>query len=376
MSRVVIIGGGVAGLSCAAYLSNYRKFKITLVDKQSSYIHQLRLHQIFRKDFNQLLYPFQKIATSYGFSFLRAECPIHAQFLADAYQTGQIQINNRSLAFDYLILATGAKSIPIHDSTRHTERVFTLDDWLTAQGIHRFQKIIQQNTKKKKIYFVGGGPTAIQFLFELYDWLSHNKFTFELYLLDRDEDLLSSMPDDVRQYVIEKLKSCYIHYQASTEFISQTETGIRYLTSDGITTDADADMLFLFPGVRPQPYPLATNVYGRLRLEDKLYESIYACGDCSVFEGYGLNSLSAQAAVRKGRLVAHTIRTSHYPGQIKPYRYQALGYFINLGFYDAIGWAFSERTILKGLPAIAMKEVIDKQLESMLIGCNTYIDLN
>jgi NADH dehydrogenase len=84
--------------------------------------------------------------------------------------------------------------------------------------------------------------------------------------------------------------------------------------------------------------------------------------------------MSAQSAVRKGRLVARNILRAAGPVKImEPYLHRELGYVISMGPSDAIGWLGFESNVVAGLPAGLAKEVIEAQYDLLLTGIDTYI---
>lgn len=368
--RVLVIGGGVAGLSAATYLSYYRKFKVVLIDKNLNFINQLLLHQALHKPITSFLTPYKTLASLYGFTYKNAEVELSEENINEFSRTGKLPTKNESLDFDHLVIATGASPIKV-DNMQSSIQTLNLDDLKSGTV---YEKQIRANVHN--IVFVGGGATSIQVLFELKDLLESQKKKVKISLVDMEEEVLSTMPEGVRCYTKEKLKKEGINYYPKTQYLENTERGIEVKNlSSGREEEIKADIVFLLLGVKPKPYQILTNEYGQvISKTGMILDNVYSVGDCSRFLGGGLNSLSAQAAVRKGRVVAHNIKTSLYWGEKYPYTYKALGYFVNLGFKDAVGWAFSENVLLHRLPAIAMKEAIDRQFELVLKGYNTYFD--
>jgi NADH dehydrogenase len=101
---------------------------------------------------------------------------------------------------------------------------------------------------------------------------------------------------------------------------------------------------------------------------------VFAAGDCSRYRLPGSNALTAQTAVRKGKLAARNIlRHSGRIRLLEPYWHQDLGYVISLGPSDAVGWIALERNIVAGLPAAVVKEIVEAQYDLLLAGIDTYI---
>ena len=140
----------------------------------------------------------------------------------------------------------------------------------------------------------------------------------------------------------------------------------------GETLELDSLRTLLFPGVCAFPQALCADSYGRVLVEKPL-ENIFAAGDCSVFQGKGLNRLSAQAALRKGKLVALNLLAQARGRAMKAYTYQENGYMVSLGRHDAAGWLAVPANVVTGVPAVACKEALESQYNLYLGGVDTYL---
>ena len=125
-------------------------------------------------------------------------------------------------------------------------------------------------------------------------------------------------------------------------------------------------------GLRGNPAFLSADACGRLLLRGQPNERVFVAGDCSDYSGAGLNSKSAQAAVRKGRHVASVIRrleTGRKPGC---YSAQELGFFLSMGTLDGIGWMGTRSGVVTGLPAFAIREAIEARYDLFVAGLDAY----
>ena len=137
--------------------------------------------------------------------------------------------------------------------------------------------------------------------------------------------------------------------------------------------DLPSAMSFMFLGKKPENIFL-TNTFGQVLANEFPLENIFAAGDCSSYNKFGSNVMSAQSAVRKGKLCARNIL--RHSGRIKvlePYLHRDLGYVVNLGPSDAVGWLGVEGNVVTGMPALAIKEVVEIQYDLLLNGTDTYL---
>jgi NADH dehydrogenase len=114
-------------------------------------------------------------------------------------------------------------------------------------------------------------------------------------------------------------------------------------------------------------------VFGQVEVEGKLFTDIFGAGDCADYAGNGLNHLTAQAAVRKGKLVAHNIRNLKAGRELRRYRYQERVYLLSLGSTDAVGWLGLHSNLMKDFTASILKDALETQYDLYLDGVDTYL---
>jgi NADH dehydrogenase len=134
-----------------------------------------------------------------------------------------------------------------------------------------------------------------------------------------------------------------------------------------------SSLSILFLGKKQQKFYTA-NAFGQIVVDRKPLQNIFTAGDCSYYQSPGSNTLTAQSAVRKGKLVARNIlRHSGFPGLLEPYMHHELGYVVSIGAADAVGWLVSERNVITGIPALTIKELVEAQYDLLLAGIDTYL---
>ncbi len=144
-------------------------------------------------------------------------------------------------------------------------------------------------------------------------------------------------------------------------------------TRNGARLQFRSPLTLLLGGLIPTPLELECNAFGQVLVQGSPLPSIFAAGDCARYPAPGLDSLTAQAAVRKGRLVAENILRLAAGMRPLAYDYRELGYFLSLGSLDGIGWLLSRASVLKGTPALAVKQAIEAQFQLLLRGVDTYL---
>ena len=147
----------------------------------------------------------------------------------------------------------------------------------------------------------------------------------------------------------------------------RTQTTIERATDDGVLL-SDGEFiptrsLIWCVGVRPDPLITELGLpttEGRLVVDDCLsvpgHPEIFACGDAGAVPDRirpgQLTAMTAQHAVRQGRLAAANIAASLGHGRPRPYRHHDLGFLVDLGGAKAAANPAGIR--LSGLPAKAV----------------------
>ena len=373
--KVVIAGGGYAGL---AALTNLLQFapdtEITLVDPKSQHLKITHLHETFRYPLNDLLIPFTIIESRYGCRHVAASLSFDADML-QTYQTKrQLVLNDEAVDFDYLIIAAGCQNQA--SSHNDTENLLNLHDFTVTSGAELLTAFLHRSEAPKPVISViGGGATGIQFLFEIKQFLDRIKSKAELRLIHSGEHVLEQFPDGFAKYVESRMHDLNIAFYPGTYYCEQQPGKI--VLSEKVTGkrfELPSDLSLLFLGKKQQNNMFTANAFGQVLIDQKPLPNIFVAGDCSYYQSLGSNTLTAQSAVRKGKLAARNIlRHAGFPGLLEPYLHHELGYVVSLGASDAVGWLAAEGNLITGMPALTIKEVVEVQYDLLLAGIDTYL---
>ncbi|QTN33058.1 NAD(P)/FAD-dependent oxidoreductase [Akkermansiaceae bacterium] len=167
--KVLIIGGGFAGLECARRLANDERFEVTLLDRTNHHLFQPLLYQVataslaapdIARSIRQILHNAKNVTV------LMDE--VTAISPADKTVTGKSGELHR---FDYLVLAAGAKT-GFFGNNHWEENSLGLKTLADAQDIRRkilsnleraeLTKDYAERERLMTIAIVGGGPTGVE----------------------------------------------------------------------------------------------------------------------------------------------------------------------------------------------------------------------
>lgn len=381
--RIIVIGGGYAGLSVILDLarSDEPEFEILLIDKRHAFLELVHLHKTVHTALQNFQVSYQALAERYGFQFCGGELAFDERTPAEWRDSGSLSLDTKRCAFDYLVICTGGGTPPLEANTSPEfigNQLINLAQLKTTGAAPLLQRFLEETAPvERSISVIGGGASGIQFLFELDDFLRLKRQDCELNLVNADTRLLANLPPPFHDYTEEKILSrkSTINYLPDTKFILQDQAEIEL--EDGATGKRfiiPSRLTLLFPGLSAQPVLLNTTPFGQVYSNGKVLPEIFSAGDCADYEGSGLNTLSAQAAVHKGKAIAENIRRHALGLPLAQYDYQELGYFVSLGPGDGIGWMLFKSNVITGIPAFAIKEAIEAQFSLFLGGFDTYVD--
>lgn len=370
--KVVIVGGGYAGVAALTTLLRYAPdTDITIIDPREQHIKITHLHETLRYPLTDLLVPFTDIANRYGCQYIPASVHFDQGELQRCQEEKQLIVDNEVLSFDYLFIASGCES----RATDPIDNVLNLQDFTISAGSDLLTKLLDKNNQSEQsISVVGGGATGIQFLFEIKQFLHRIKSNAELRLIHSGEHVLEQFPRGFSTYVQSRMHDMDIAFYPNTYYCGQQSNKV--LLAEKQTEkqfELPSSLSILFLGKKTQDV-FTANAFGQV-IEDKSpLSNIFVAGDCSYYQSLGSNTLTAQSAVRKGKLVARNIlRHSGFPGLLEPYLHRDLGYVVSLGPADAVGWLGSEGNLITGMPALAIKELVEAQYDLLLVGIDTYL---
>ena len=164
--RVVIVGGGFAGLKLALKLHR-KKFQIVLLDKNNYHLFQPLLYQVAMSGIepSAISFPLRKVFQKTGIHFRVAELesiiPGKNELVTDIGR----------LKYDYLVLATGAKTNFFNQDQieKYTLQMKSAPDALFIRNriLENFEKALNKRDEEDvrsylNVAIIGGGPTGVE----------------------------------------------------------------------------------------------------------------------------------------------------------------------------------------------------------------------
>lgn len=357
--RVVIIGGGFAGLNLAKKLASHNDFEITLVDRNNYHFFPPLLYQVSTAfiEASNISYPFRRM--------FQGESNFHffmGSLLRIDTASNVIETDNGTVAYDYLVLAMGTET-NFFDNKNVKEKALpmkTIDDALHLRNhiLLNLEKAVRIPDKTEKlklgnIVIAGGGPTGVEIagmLAEMAknivskDYPTIQERRSKIYLVDGGESLLGPMSKKSQEEAYQVLHHLNVHILLNTMVKDYIDEQV--VLSNGETIPSAT--LIWASGVIAREVPgLPKEVItrGRRILVDefnKVKESanVFAIGD-QCFQTsdpdypQGHPQL-AQVAIQQGKLIADNLKRLHNQEPLKPFRYNNKGSMAIIAKFKAV----------------------------------------
>jgi NADH:quinone reductase (non-electrogenic) len=245
-TRVVIVGGGFAGVACARALAKHDDIYVTLVDRNDYHQFQPLLYQVATSMLapRDIAYPLRKIAAEYhDFDAKRGNVvSIDPAARSVTTETGE------TYSGDYLVLAAGSQpNFFKTPGAEHAFPLYSLDDAerLSTRIIQAFEEADRDtrlaNDGAIDFVVVGGGPTGVEVagaLSEMIDTTMAHEFPAlasqaKVRLVDHGHALLGMFADKAHAYSAKVLEKDGVELLMGT---AVSEIGPGHVTlSDGTT---------------------------------------------------------------------------------------------------------------------------------------------
>ncbi|MDA3919670.1 MAG: NAD(P)/FAD-dependent oxidoreductase [Salinisphaera sp.] len=373
--RIVVVGGGAGGLELVTRLGRKMGGRghadVTLVDASPTHIWKPLLHEVatgvLDQSLDEVSHPAH--ARTHGYRFQlgtlagmdREARRIRLAPLHD--ESGEELLSERTLDYDYLVLALGSVSndfgtpgVADHcyflDSTHQAEnfRKALLNTFLRHS--HYEGQTHTTADAKLSIAIVGGGATGVELSAELlsatqmlssYGYTRIDRSQLQVHLIEAAPRILPVLPERIGKSVAAELERLGVKLHVDTKITAADKQG--FTTADG--TRIDADLTVWAAGVRGAnvlaELGLATQRNNTIRVKNTLVteddERVFAIGDCAACP-MGNDRMvppRAQSAHQMATTVYKNLRASLDAKPLKAFKYRDFGSLISLAHFEAVG---------------------------------------
>lgn len=365
--RIVIVGGGAAGLALASKLG--RKLgsdvvDVCLIDKSPIHIWKPKLHEVavgvIDQSIEGLLYRDHGLKN--GYRYLRGEieqCDPDTKTirLAAVYSdSGELVLEPRQIEYDFLVLALGGVSNSFNTLGAEQHCIF-LDSLDNANLFHQklLDALLQLNETQEKVSIgiVGAGATGVELAAELhhviesvkeYGYLNISKHHLDVHLIEASPKILPQLPERVSARAQAVLDKIGIRLHIGVQVKEVTRDG--FITQDGDMIEAGLKVWAAgvkgpkaFQNFSKLPITPRNQVEVDACMRVKGQQDIYALGDCAllILDSGQPVPPRAQAAAQMADTLYENI-VNRLQGKVeKPFVYKDYGSLVSLSRFSAVG---------------------------------------
>lgn len=356
--RIVIIGGGFAGISLAKRLRN-KNVQVVLLDKHNYHNFQPLMYQVATGGLepDSIAYPIRKIVQEYKDFYFRL-----AEVREIDAENNTIYADIGELKFDYLVIATGSKTnyFGNKEIERNSMAMKTIPQSLNIRSLilENFEQALLTNDIDERhslmnFVLVGGGPTGVELAGALAemkkailpkDYPDLDVRKMEINLIQSGDRILNTMSENAS----EKAEKFLLDLGVSVW------KNVRVTGYDGKTVTTNSDLSFdsatviWTAGVQGAlPHGLKSDSFiknvDRIKVNQfnqvEGYDNLFAIGDIAVMtsEEYPQgHPMMAQPAMQQGRLLAENVIRLFDKKELKPFVYKDKGSMATIGRNKAV----------------------------------------
>ena len=357
LPRVVIIGGGFAGLALVEKLK-HKEVQVVLFDKNNFHQFQPLFYQVATSALepDSIVFPFRKQISGYKNVLFRL-----AEVEEIQPSTNTIITNKGRVHFDYLVLATGTTTnfFGMDNVESHSLGMKNIRDSLNIRHMmlqNLEQAAITCDDKERdaltNFVIVGGGPAGVEMAgalaeFRKYilpkDYPEYPSSIMNIYLIEAIDELLSTMSDKASSKTLEYLKDLEVKVLLN-ESVSNYDGSQVVTNCDKIILTKNLIWTAGVKGQFPKGIDEKHVVRGnRLKTDSFLmvegYDNIFAIGDIAAViteETPKGHPQVAQTAIQQGKYLGNILLKIIKDEGVNPFEYKDKGSLATVGKRKAV----------------------------------------
>jgi len=358
--KVVIIGGGFAGLNLSKKLAGNTQIEVTLVDKNNYHFFPPLLYQVATAfiEPSNISYPFRRM-----FQYKHNLRYYMGSLVKINVESNTIETDSGTLDYDHLVLAMGAESnyFGMENVKNNALPMKTIDDAINLRNhiLLNLEKLVKSNDPlereiRRNIVIAGGGPTGVEvsgmiaemgkyILEKDYPELKGRRDT--IFLVDAGHALLGPMSEKSQEEALRVLTRLGVQVKLATAVKDFANDKVILSTGEIINSNtliwASGVIAREAPGLPPESIAQR----GRRIIVDEYNKvsgtsNIFAIGDQCVQttdKNYpnGHPQL-AQVAIQQGKLLAENLVRLSKGQTMKPFSYYNKGTMAIISKFKAV----------------------------------------
>lgn len=356
--RIVIIGGGFAGIALAKKLSK-RDVQVVLLDKHNYHTFQPLLYQVSTGGLepDSIAYPIRKILKDFPNFFFRL-----ANVNEIDTQANKVLTDIGDLKFDYLVVASGSKTnyFGNSDIEKYSMAMKTIPQSLNLRSLilENFEEALltsdlHERNALMNFVIVGGGPTGVELAGALAeikkgilpkDYPDLDTRLAQINIIQSSDCILKGMSENASKKAEDFLEKLGVHIWKN----------VRVTNYDGKTVTTNTDLTFesatvvwaagvkgaTIKGLNAEEF---VNRGNRLLVNEfnqiKGFQNIFAIGDiaCLVSDDFPNGfPMMAQPAIQQGEQLGDNLLQFIEENPMQPFVYKDKGAMATIGRNKAV----------------------------------------
>lgn len=374
--KIVVIGGGFAGVNFAQNVAKNKNYQVTLVDKNNFNYFPPLLYQVSTSflEPSSISYPFRKLFRKDNIRFRMGE-PVKIDPV-----TQTVYLKDGELSYDYLVFASGAKTnfFGNENIEKNAIPMKTIDDGLRMRNalLQTLEEatITKDEAERKKLLTIvvaGGGPTGVEvsgMLAEMKNYIFAKDYPElvnkpgGIYIVDGSPALLGAMSEKTHQEAYKVLTKLGVKVKLNLHVNDYVDGKIMLSNGEVI----ESNTLIWAAGITANTFegiPATSLGAGRRMITDEHnkvqgLENIYSIGDACILttdpdypKGH---PQIAQVAIQQGKTLANNFIAMAKGKVLKPFKYFDKGDMAIIGRNKAVVDLFKHKVHFRGIIALFM----------------------
>jgi len=357
-TRILILGGGFAGLHAAIHLDDTLardpEAEITLVNRDNFFLFTPMLHEVAASDLDltNIVNPVRKLLKRINFFAGEVES-INLERKIVTVSHG-FDHHHHNFPYDHVVIGLGSIT-NFFNLPGLEQRALTMKS--LGDAIHLRNRLIAHleeadteccaDVRRPLLTFVvaGGGFAGVETIAGINDFVREavgfysnlHGDMLRLVLVHPGKVILPELGEKLGRYTEKRLAARGVEILVNTRVTGLTDTGVQLSTGEEIETKA----LIWTAGTSPNPVidglPCAKE-HGRLKVDEMLrlpgWPGVWAVGDCALVPDRRTGQYhppTAQHALREGKTLAKNLIATLRGEDLKPFSFSTIGQLASIG---------------------------------------------
>lgn len=349
--KVLILGGGFAGVAVGKALSSSSKVQATLIDRSSYHIYHASLYEAATEEISRetVCIPLRHIFDSSSVEVLKDE----VLKVDKAKRLVHLKSGDRH-EYDFLVVALGASSndFGIKGVQEHAFMFREFKETMLLRDNLRttFHLADERGQEHIRIVICGGGFSGVELAAELRHHLDKLGAEYpaekvEITILEAGDQILPGLDKRAVKLAADKLRQLKVDLTLGDPVAEVKKDGVRLKSGRWVPSDLTVWTAGTKPHDLPEKMGLPLDERGRPAVNEFLavlgYPEIYVAGDLAGFTdpktGRGI-APQAYNAIQMGKVVGENILRSLSKIPLKKFRPGPVSYIIPVGHNFAISY--------------------------------------